>query len=983
MKAEVLKWVLTGVCAVAATQAFAQDDDQIEEVVVTGSQIRGASISEALPVSVINTEDIEALGVDSGDELLEFIAEQGQNFFSESENISGGVNSARGDIGAYNLRNLGTGNTLVLLNGRRLVNAASYQTEEVGGSFVPVNTVNSQSLAVAGLSRAEVLRDGASAIYGADAVAGVVNYVMRTDFEGFRVRARVAEFDHLPRGDQTYTLEWGRDFNGGRTNVSAFLNHYRRDRVNSQDDPRWANSDFRSRLPAGSPWADVLNFRNNSVNALLGQFDILSSASGAGLNGPITDSAGEFEIFEAGDPRCAWDLGFGVCGAPDGQGFDRYNLNENRDLYSKLDRTNLFAFLSHTFDNGMEAFTEFSAYLSNTNTIRHPSARLSAVRKFTVAADSFYNPFGPCGSTHRLPDSTIGTEVPCEGLSFELDNYRFEQVPRIVDNDGQTWRILQGLRGNWGAWDWEGAVTWSKAEKEDITRNRVSNTLLQEALNDTTPAAFNPFSRLNSNIERALVDVRRDNETELTMIDFKVSRNDVFSLPAGDVGILAGIEYREESFIDDRDPRLDGTINFVDRSDNTYPFISDIANSSPTPDSFGEREVTSLFTEIQLPIFSNFDAQLALRFEDFSDVGSTTVGKFAVGYRPVEPLLLRASVSEAFRAPNLVTINEAGVARSNTIDDQACFLVDPNEDVLDCRYGVQRTAQGSRDLRPEESTNTSIGFAYEPLEGLTLTLDFWSIEKEDTIGLFGEENHIILDLLERLNAGTGNCAAFTGNPAVIRDDDIPNDVAQLYLDAGICPAGEVIRIDDEYANLNTRTVRGHDIGIYYNVDTAIGNFDLRLVAAFLDTYDQDAGGDSARILNAQNDGTLPGNVIIEGFGSLVRQNGNPESKQTMRLGWSRGDWRASLTGVRIDDFVQTSLTLSDGTQYVIPSMTTFNGAVTYYARFNESSARIRFGVNNLFDERAPLADDSFGYFADQHRDLGRFYNLDVRFDFGG
>ena len=102
--------------------------------------------------------------------------------------ISGGVNSARGDIGAYNLRNLGTGNTLVLLNGRRLVNAASYQTEEVGGSFIPVNTVNSQSLPVSGLERVEVLRDGASAIYGADAVAGVVNYVMKSDFDSGRVR---------------------------------------------------------------------------------------------------------------------------------------------------------------------------------------------------------------------------------------------------------------------------------------------------------------------------------------------------------------------------------------------------------------------------------------------------------------------------------------------------------------------------------------------------------------------------------------------------------------------------------------------------------------------------------------------------------------------------------------------------------------------------------------------------------------------------
>ena len=135
----------------AAGTALAQengDDEQIEEIVTVGSQIRGANIRDALAVSVVTSQDIEEMGVDSGDELLEFMAEQGQNFLNDPENISGGVNSARGDMGAYNLRNLGTGNTLVLLNGRRMVNSAVYQTELVGGSFVPVNTVNSNTIPV-------------------------------------------------------------------------------------------------------------------------------------------------------------------------------------------------------------------------------------------------------------------------------------------------------------------------------------------------------------------------------------------------------------------------------------------------------------------------------------------------------------------------------------------------------------------------------------------------------------------------------------------------------------------------------------------------------------------------------------------------------------------------------------------------------------------------------------------------------------------
>ncbi len=235
--------------------AGTETDEQIlEEVVVTGTQIKGAAISEALSVSVISAENIDAFGVTSGEELLQSMTEQGQNFQSTSESISGGVNSVRGDIGAFNLRNMGTGNTLVLLNGRRMVQTPGYQTEEVGGSFVPVNSVNSNEIPVLGVRRVEVLRDGASAIYGADAVAGVVNTVLKNNFEGLTVRARYDWYDNIPRDDIRVNVEWGKDFNDGRTNISLFADYYHHDRVNSQDDPKWANSEMRYLVPESSPW---------------------------------------------------------------------------------------------------------------------------------------------------------------------------------------------------------------------------------------------------------------------------------------------------------------------------------------------------------------------------------------------------------------------------------------------------------------------------------------------------------------------------------------------------------------------------------------------------------------------------------------------------------------------------------------------------------------------------------------------------------
>ena len=979
---------LVAAAVLASGNAAAQQDvdaaEEIEEIVVTGSQIVGASISDALPVSVMDAEDIEALGIDSGDELLDFIAENGANFFNEAENISGGVNSVRGDIGAFNLRNLGTGNTLVLLNGRRMLNSPGFQTEEVGGSFVPVNTVNSNTIPVYGVQRLEVLRDGASAIYGADAVAGVVNTVLKTDFDGFTFRVRGSAYENTGRNDQTITAEWGRFFNDGATNIGVFFDAYRRDRVSASEDPRWADSDFRRRLPEGSPWADETDFRNNSANSLYGQYDIVRSVSRFGLGG-ITDRSGEFETYPAGHSRCRWDLGYGTCAAPDGQGTYRYNINEFRDLISELERTNVFFYLNHVFDNGMESFTEFSYYAYDSNTSRHPSAPFSSV-KLRVGAQNYYNPFGPVGSPNRLPESVIGTRVPAEGLTLEIDNYRFAQVPRIVDNNGDSYRFLQGLRGDLGDWNWEAAFVQSSATRKDVTHNRLSNLLIQEALEDPTPAAYNPFSGgVDSNIERALVDVYRNGETELTMVDAKFSHADLFELPAGPVGALAGVEFRQESFVDDRDPRLDGTIVFTDFQGDTFPFVSDVVNSSPTPDNRGERDVTSLFAEMLLPLINRLDAQVAVRYEDFSDVGDTTVGKLALGWRATDQVLLRGSRSEAFRAPNLVTINEEIVARQNTRTDYACLYAaenggDPDQDTLDCRNSIQRIAQGSKDLRPEESTNTSLGIVIEPVENLTITLDYWSIEKRDTIGLFGEENHTILDLVQRLNHGTGDCSTLQANPAISREAEIADDEAAIYTAAGICPAGPIKFIDDRYANLDTRTVRGHDIGVYYSLDTRIGDFDLRYVASFLDEYEQTAGGDAAVLLDAKSSGLLPAGIPVTGFSDLVRINGNPEAKQNIRVGWRMGSWHASVTGFHIGDFIQDSLTLDDGTVYVVPSMMTFNTLADYTFDLPRGrDARIRLGINNVADERAPLADRYFGYFSDMHRDQGRYYYLDARF----
>jgi len=968
-------------------------DDEVEEVVVTGSQIKGAKITGALPVSILSSDDIEAIGVDSGDDLIENIVEQGQNYFTEAEDASGGVNASRGDVGAYNLRNLGVGNTLTLLNGRRLVTSPGYQTELIGGDYVPTASVNSNLIPVTGIERLEILRDGASAIYGADAVAGVINNVLQTDYEGLTVRSRVVAYDHFSTEDTKTTVKWGSFFNDGATNVSVFFDHYDRGNINAQEDPRWGAGDHRPFVDDDSPWKTSTSFRNLSSNSLYGQFDMVTSSehgSSNPLNHVFTDSNGEFELFPIGDPRCnnrssqdgaIFDTGYGTCIAQDGNGAIRANFWGKTDVRSELERMNVVMTMNHDMGNGTEAFTELGFYTSESDRIAHPSYAFSS-SKHRVGADNYWlNSLRFDGTV----DGTTYSEFLFAGYQLYMDNYRYEERQRLVNVKKDTYRFLQGFRGSTGDWDWETAFVTSKATSDDVTSNRMSNNLLKEALNDATAAAYNPFTGGNyeTNIERTLIDVYRKGSSELTMFDFKMSNNELWTLPAGDVGLLLGFELRDEEMDDDRDPRLDGTITYTDYEGDTYPLVADVLNSSPTGDVSGSRDVTSFFAELQIPVAEKVDMQLALRNEDFSDFGSATVGKLALGWDVAPWMYLRGSFSTAFRAPNIIQVNEKTVVRSGTRYDRAAFQVNAVQSVdnvidSDSRYTIQRMATGASGLDAEESDNTSIGVVLTPTDNLLVTIDTWTIEKDKTIGLFGRENQTVNDMLLRFANGTNNCATFAGDPLVVREAPDEGDAAG-FAAAGVCPFGDIKYIQNDYTNMALRTVEGTDVSVYYSLETDNGSaFDVRYNGTFLDKFEQKASGDFAALQAKKDSGEIPESIPLKGFGDLLGKDGVYDNKHSVRVSWDKGPYRVSLTGLKKGSFEQTSLGLKDGVAYVVPSMTTLNLTMSYGFDVRGNKAKIRFAVKNLEDERAPTADRYYGYYADAHSDYGRNYYLDFQ-----
>ena len=986
------------------TFLFAQDESEtdVEEVVVVGSQIKGAKITGALPVTVITADDIESLAIESGEELFADLAENGSNNFNQTD-FSGGYNASRGDVGSLDLRNIGTGNTVTLLNGRRLVQSPGYATEWVGGSYVPVSSVNSNLIPVYGAERVEILRDGASAIYGADAVAGVINTVLKDDFDGLTMRVRQNWYDGFDAKDNKVSIQWGKTMSDG-SNLSVYFDRYDRERIRGIEDPKWAAGDLRGFLP--SPDSDDprgafndTTWRNMSTSSVWAQF---------------YEGSNVFTIFEPNDSNCTSNSSTNLYNIP---GLDHMCLYDSSSIrtyarqaygttYDKrgpLLRNNLVMFYNTVLDNGVEAYSELSYYKSESSKQLYGGAPLGMgssaknggnTQPILVPSTNYW--------LNQLQRPNGDLFVDEEGDELWFRRFRFS-TPRSWDSTRETWRVVQGFRGEWNSWDWDSGIVVSKATSEMDNHGRQSMTLLNAALADSTPNAYNPFcAGIGCNEEAFTVSIFRNNTTELFSADIKMTNDSVFSMPAGDVGMLVGAEVRKETMDDARDPRINGTIVYSTppqaANQATFPYISDIVNSSPSPNTYGERVVSSLFTELQIPLATNLDSQLAVRAENSDDYGSNVVGKFALGWEPTSWGKLRASTSTSFRAPNLITVNEGLVVRNNSQED--ALLTAALGEEYDSAYSIQRVAQGNEDLEAEEATNTSVGFVLTPGDNLVVTVDKWEIATENTIGLFGERNHILLDTLIRSRGGANECV---GNPNVIRgdfieDNDPESDTYNANWDPNLCKAGNVIRVNDTYLNLDNRTLKGTDYAIEYSVDTGAGSFSAKFMRVQFDEFLQEASGPMAELVAASGaGGPLEGLISVSGFGDLLGtfdKRAYPEVKDSVRLAWKHKRFDAYLSGTKVGSFEELGVTNnaknSDG-NYVCSGTTSYSGGtcgqywtvesmltlnLTLGYKF-KNGLRVRGQIRNLEDQRAPLADEyTWGFVGDVHSDYGRSYSLE-------
>ncbi len=937
----------------------------VERISVIGSHIKVNHDTGALPVTAISAEDIENSGAISGAELLADIPQQGDVAFNSSRAV-GGVNDARGDVSSYNLRGLGTGNTLVLLNGRRLVLHPGTQSE----NFVPVTTANANTLPVRGLKRVEILRDGAAAIYGSDAVAGVVNYALKDNYEGAELNLNYGTEEGTERDILNLSGATGFFLNEDKTHISMSAGYYKREMIMASEKSYAKSADLRenSRFPDEV----IITGTDDEGNPIYGNTDLHNLNSSTPWGEFNTGTLGTFHLQpdtlsgcensdSRGNPTTALDVE-GVCvdrgSQPSSDGYDR---NSERSLSSGVERANFYGMLTHQVNDEIELYSEALYYYAKADRVREQAANLTSQR-FTISENAFYNPFGE---------------------EVSLRKYRpVDTGPRNIEVTDTSYRLLTGLRGYFNEWDWDSAVLYSKANTEDKA-NRIHTQRFQEAINSTNQATaydvFNgadinntnigdPTGNSQSVIDSFMIDVVRESETELALFDFKISRADIFELPAGDVGFAAGVEYRYESFFDVRSDTLNTNEQFLDilgGAKDEDQFASVVLGSSPTPDAAGSRNVFSAYTEFAvpllegLPFIERLDMQIAARYERFSDVGDIMKPKAALSWIINDYVQFRASYAEGFKAPGLPQVVAVDISRLNTRSDP----------VTDSRYGVLEVRSGSDKLKPEESENLSWGVVIQPTKNLTFTADWWQLDQTDTVGLINSQTQLLYDAMLRYQDPTGD-----GNTLITRGGD----------------DNEVVAIQNDYVNLQDRESSGLDIGITYDLETGLGKFKFKANAAKLMKFTQLADDVTTQIIAAQNSsdqGLVDAlkysgdEITITGSGDLIGQNGRPEWRVTSSLDWRKAAWGAGLRYRYVSGFEDTSLDYSIGEQdfkYQVDSFSKVDTYVNY--RLPKSvmeKTKVTLGIKNLTDKKPPIADESFGYNSSVHSSLGRYFYMNI------
>ena len=846
----------------------------------------------ALPVQIITADELSRTGVVTAAELVRSLgmnaagadsAESNNNVFgSDTDRLTGGAANA-------NLRGLGPGSTLVLLNGRRV------STHGMSGGAVDLNVIP-----LAAVARVEVLKDGASAIYGTDAIGGVINFILKTDMQGVVLGADLSKPFASGGGTArraSITAGWGSLDKQGY-NLMASLT------ADKNDILRGSSRSFadgfqpeRGLSPDSSshPFANVTNGANTALPAAGSVVNTTDPVRYTRIN--LLSLQGNCDAIETGvqyQPQL-WNATLPanryLCNTDYGA---QYMLQAPKEATNFVARGGLRLAGSHT------AFVELTASQTSVRAELTPSQFSTS-----AAAGNDYPVTGP----HYLNLLAAGVTQfdPTKPIRYRWRMQDFGN--RVIENVSDNARLLVGLDGDIGKYSYK--VGLSKATAEGHS-NLIDGYAYSVKLNDALKTGvINPWVRPGERQTSAAMDLiestkargrLQGGKTGLTQFDGSLS-GELAKLPAGALDFALGVDLRRETY------------EFAPGS--SFSCVSTLATTIATdvllcPGNSAvpkvSRDVKAVFAELALPILKGLDVQLALRHDDYSGIGGTTNPKVAFAWRPNSSVLLRGSVNTGFKAPSFqqLSLNLAPRDLTTQYRDPVRCPVDPTQCSI---VGLDYTDSGNPDLKPEKSRQGTIGIVVEPFGGLTVYADYWRVDLTDRI-----RKLLIGDVLS--------------NHTLFPD--------RFVRDAN----GNITVVRAGWINAAESTSRGIDWGASYGIKHATGSWAAKIDGTYL---------------LRQRERPLANLQTVDLVGAFGARTLYLRNKITGSLTWAGGDWSSTLTGSfksgYRDEAFPAGVTPPPGANQFVTSYTTF-GLFATYRGFKNLDLTV--GVRNLLDTQPPF-----------------------------
>lgn len=891
---------------VSAMPAFAQAVDRVE---ITGSLIRKIDSETSLATTTLKADDLQRVGATNAEQVVKFITQQQGGTVT-----SGSVSGTNGAAAYADLRSLGANRTLVLLNGKRVV------PNPFSSAAVDLNTMPTGAL-----DRVETLADGASSTYGTDAVAGVINFITRKSFSGFSIDGQAQVTQH--GGGDVYT---GNVLAGFGNLASSGWNVYGALNVRQMKPMNGTEREFMktSYQPQNgfnglSPTTFPANYSQtgtiaNTNPSLAGGCQAPSSIAAPEANGTTIRCFADTQIFT--------------------------NVVPEQDQWGAYLKGSLALGSNHVAS--LEYYKSFNKV--KTTIAPSPEGGLTMTP---------LSPYYPGNGVTPISNPALN---PANNLAINWRTTVLGSRQGLQENNTQ--RAVMALSGGLGSWDYDVAMLWSNSTVENYFLNGYpTTTALRNGVQGINGAPFlNPFgdqSPAGLAYMQANTVLGKVQDGEGTLSSATASASTTFAkLPGGPIGLALGTEFRKEEMV------YNTNIALVSQAAS-----SGLAGSGAT--RAGDRDVTAFAAELSMPVLKNLEFNLSVRADKYSDFGNTTNPKVSFKAKPIDMILVRGSYNEGFSAPTLTSLyapNATTFTANRYNDPVLCpggVVAANGTPARDCGIQFQRLTGGNTALKAEQSKAWSLGFVVQPLESLTVAVDFWDYWIKDSISTIGEQS-VFADPVKYAGLFVRCSQAPAARQAAIGACQNPG------------AADPLAYIVDTNANLGDVQTSGVDVQVLWSgVSTSFGRFNGSVRGTYVDKYDFQVE---------------PGGRWFDPVGKYSPQFAGPviRYQQVTTFGWDTQATSLRLsnrfqTGYRDQNAQGAPFNVAPFNTRVVDSYNTWDISVAYNGI---KGLNLSVGVLNLLDKDPSFTNQTGrfqarGYDDRFHNPLGRTYQVSAKYQF--